>query len=206
MEDKTAARRAHNLAQQQAFDDIVASFEQTIPGDILQRLDLVVQRAEIHPGDAVLDVGTGVGVLLLFILKHNPSRVMACDLSEAMLERVSAKFGDRLITLQADVVDIPQDEGPFNVVLCNAMFGNVYDQAETLEAIDRLLSIEGRLVISHPMGSAFVRRLKESSPELDLKDLPDERTLEHLLKGTGLALAQFTDEPDLYLATCVKSR
>ena len=206
MEDKADARMAHNMAQQQAFDGMVASFDQPIPEDVLQRLDLVIDRADIHPGDAVLDVGTGVGVLLPFILKRNPSRVVACDLSRMMLERVKSKFGDSLITLQADVVDIPQNQGPFNVVFCNAMFGNVYDQAETLEAIDRLLSVRERLAISHPMGSSFVRRLKESNPELRLKDLPDKRTLGQLLKGSGLALAQFTDEPYLYLATCVKSK
>ena len=206
MEDKAAARRAHNLAQQQVFDGMVATFEQPIQEDILQRLNTVVEGADIHPGDAVLDVGTGVGVLLPFILKCNPSRVVACDLSQAMLERVRARFSHGLTTLHADVVDIPADEGPFDVVFCNAMFGNVYDQVETLKAIAGLLSVGGRLTISHPMGSVFVRKLKENSPELHLKDLPDEETLGQLLNGTGLALTGFTDEPDLYLSICVKSR
>ncbi|MBF8266891.1 MAG: Methyltransferase type 11 [Dehalococcoidia bacterium] len=202
---KAAARRAHNQVQQQAFDDIVASFEQPIPEDVLQCLELVVNKAQIHPGEAVLDIGTGIGVLIPFILKHHPSRVVACDLSGEMLKRVRARFGDRVTTLQADVVDIPLEQGPVGVVFCNAVFGNVYDQRETLEAIGRLLAPGGRLAISHPMGSAFVRRLKESSPRLQLKELPDEDSLRRLLEGTGLALAYFSDGLDLYLAICVKA-
>jgi ubiquinone/menaquinone biosynthesis C-methylase UbiE len=150
-------------------------------------------------------VGTGTGVLIPLILKHHPSRVLACDLSGEMLQRASRRYGDRVTTLQADVVDIPLDQGPFGVVFCNAAFGNVYDQRETLEAIAGLLSPLGRLVISHPLGSAFVRRLKEGSPQYHLKDLPNEKQLRQLLDGTGLILAQFTDEPDLYVAICEKT-
>ena len=167
------------------------------------KLDLVDLRLELS--DAVLDVGTGTGVLLPLILKRHPSRVVACDLSGEMLQRASRRFGDRVVTLQTDVVDIPLDQGPFGVVFCNAAFGNVYDQRETLEAIAVLLGPMGRLVISHPMGSAFVRRLKEGSPQYHLKDLPNEKQLRRLLDGTGLIMARFTDEADLYLAICEKT-
>ena len=166
---------------------------------------ILVREAAVGAGQRVLDVGTGTGVLISFILKHHPSRVLACDLSGEMLQRASLRFGDRVAILQADVVDISLDRGPFGVVFCNAAFGNVYDQRETLEAIAGLLGPTGRLVISHPMGSAFVRMLKEGSPQYHLKDLPNEMQLLQLLDGTGLILDQFTDEPDLYLAICVKT-
>ena len=205
MEDRPATRRAHNYAQQRAFDEVANVFEQPPPEDVLQRLEMVVDTANIQPGEAVLDVGTGTGVLIPFILKHQPSRVLACDLSGEMLQRASRRFGDSVVTLQADVVDIPLDQGPFGVVFFNAAFGNVYDQRETVEAIAGLLSPGGRLIISHPLGSAFVRRLREDSPQYHLKDLPDETQLMQLLDGTGLVLARFTDETDLYLAICEKT-
>ena len=90
-------------------------------------------------------------------------------------------------------------------VFCNAMFGNVYDQRQTIEAIDALLAPGGRLVISHPLGSDFVKRLKAGSPQYHLKELPDEASLKRLVDGTGLAVTRFVDEPDLYLAVCTKA-
>ena len=204
MEEKAAARRDHNLNQQQAFDDVVNAFEQPVPEDVLQRLELVVERAQVRPGEAVIDAGGGTGVLIPIILKRHPSRILVCDLSSEMLKRTESRFGDQVTTLQADVVDIAMEEASLDVVFCNAMFGNVYDQRETVEAIVRLLRPAGRLVISHPMGSAFVRRLKEGSPQYHLKELPDESSLTRMLEGTGLVLSQITDEPDLYLAICEK--
>ncbi len=205
MEDTTTARRAHNLNQQRAFDEVAEGFAQPIPEDILQRLEAVVDRAHIRPDEPVLDVGTGVGVLLPFILKHRPARVVACDLSGEMIKVAGQRFGDSVTLLQTDVVDIPPEQGPFGAVFCNAMFGNVYDQRQTIEAIDGLLAPGGRLVISHPLGSDFVKRLKAGSPQYHLKELPDEASLKRLVDGTGLAVTRFVDETDLYLAVCTKA-
>ena len=139
-------------------------------------------------------MGTGVGVLLPFILKHRPARVAACDLSGEMIKVAGQRFGDSVTLLQMDVMDIPPEQGPFGAVFCNAMFGNVYDQRQTIEAIGALLAPGGRLVISHPLGSDFVKRLKAGSPQYHLKELPDEAALNRLVDGTGLAVTHFVDE------------
>lgn len=204
MRERTSARRAHNLNQQQAFDAVAKYFDQPVPDEILQRLDRVVEAASIEPGEVVLDVGVGAGVLMSLILKRLPGRVLACDLSPEMLSRTKARFGERVTTVHSDVVDLPGDWGPVDVVFCNAMFGNVYDQTETVVAVSALLGPDGRLVISHPMGSGFVRRLKENSPQYQLKELPSDKALSAMLVGTDLALTGFTDSPDLYLAVCQK--
>ncbi len=205
MEDATTARKEHNTLQQRAFDEVAGGFAQPIPEDILRRLEAVVDSAQIRPEEAVLDVGTGAGVLLQFILKRRPARVVACDLSGEMIKVATQRFGDRVTLLQTDVADIPPEQGPFGAVFCNAMFGNVYDQRQTVEAIDSLLGPGGRFVISHPLGSDFVKRLKTGSPQYNLKELPDEASLKRLVEGTGLAVTHFVDEPDLYLAICTKA-
>ena len=205
MQDNPAARRAHNLLQQQVFDQVAHGFGQPVPDDVLERLESVVEAAQIRPDETALDVGTGAGVLLPFILRRQPSRVVACDLSEEMIKLARQRHGGSVAVLKADVVDVPLELGPFGVVFCNAMFGNVYDQRQTLEAIEGLLAPGGRLVISHPMGRDFVRRLKAGSPQYHLKELPDRAALERLVAGTSLAVARFVDEPDLYLAVCGKA-
>ena len=205
MNESTGSRSDHNLLQQQAFDEVAEGFGQPIPEDVLQRLQSVVEMAGIAPGESVLDVGTGAGVLIPFILQRRPSRVAACDLSGEMLQLASGRYGDKVTFLQSDVVDVPAELGPFNAVFCNAMFGNVFDQRQTVEAIENLLAVSGRLVISHPMGRDFVRRLKAGSPQYNLKELPDEPALVRLVNGTGLSVTRYVDEPDLYVAICAKT-
>ena len=205
MENTPASRSHHNLLQQRAFDEIAEGFGQPIPEDVLQRLQRVVEMARIAPGESALDVGTGAGVLIPFILRRQPSRVVGCDLSGEMVKLASQRHGDSAIFLRSDVVDLPGELGPFDVVFCNAMFGNVFDQRQTIEVIESLLAPGGRLVISHPMGRDFVRRLKEGSPQFHLKELPDEAALERLVSGTSLVIERYVDEPDLYVAICAKA-
>lgn len=205
MDSTFSSRRAHNEAQQQAFDRVAPLFEQAPEQEILKRLRVVVDYARIQRNESILDVGTGTGVLLPFILEHFPSRVLACDLSKEMLKRAREQFGSTVSTLQADVVDISVSDGLFDVIFCNAAFGNVYDQKETLAAMDTLLSPIGRLIISHPMGSAFVKRLKMESPQYHLKDLPNEMQLTQILIGTRLKVVHFIDEPNFYMALSMKS-
>ena len=120
-----------------------------------------------------------------------------------MLTKAKAKYGRSVKYVQQDVIDLPGKEGPFDVVFCNAVFGNIYDQRQALKAIHSLLAEEGKLVISHPMGKDFVRRLKERYPE-DITELPDGSSIGPLLESGGFSLIQFIDEPELYLAIAKK--
>ena len=197
---KLGKRHEYNRRQAQAFDKAADVFLKPVPEDVLDRLRMVVDEAGIQPGDTVLDVGTGTGVLLPFILKKHPGRVVACDLSSEMIARAWRRFSLQIRFLHVGVVDIPRGEGPFDAVFCNACFANFYDQWATVRAIHRLLAPEGRLVISHPMGREFVIQLKRDSRELDLRELPpSEESARKLLEPAGFRLLSFRDEALLYL-------
>lgn len=201
---KSPTRQEHNRIQSQLFDRMAEFFQRPIPQDVRERLVRIVAQAEVKPRDAVLDVGTGTGVLLPLILAAQPSRVVACDLSQQMLSHAVARFGAQVILYQGDVVDLPAELGPFDTVFCNAVFPNFYDRRQTLEVIHSLLKAGGKLIISHPMGKDFVRQLKANSRELELEELPEREPLMQLLKEVGFQLVHFIDERDLYLAIAQK--
>ena len=205
-ESSESGRKEHDRRQAEVFDRVVDTFEEPIPEDIVARLEPIVASAGIKEGDAVLDVGTGTGVLIALILQFKPSRVVGCDLSAEMLARARAKFGEKVRFVQRDIVDLPREEGPFNVVFCNAVFGNIYNQREAVAAISSLLADGGRLVISHPLGKGFVKELSRKSTAFSIKELPDRARLKSLLEPHGLRLVAFTDEPNLYIAIAEKSQ
>jgi len=205
-ESSESGRKEHDRRQAEVFDRVVDTFEEPIPEDIVARLETIVASAGIKEGDVVLDVGTGTGVLIPLILKFKPSRVVGCDLSAEMLARARAKFGEKVSFVERDIVDLSREEGPFNVVFCNAVFGNFYDQREAVAAISSLLVAGGRLVVSHPMGKGFVKGLSRRSMAFRIKELPHRVRLESLLEPHGLRLVAFTDEPSLYITIAGKSQ
>ena len=62
---------------------------------------------------------------------------------------------------------------------------------------------EGRIVIRHPLGKAFILSLKEKVP-FPLDEFPKETEVGALLKPFGFEIEMFIDEPKLYILVATK--
>lgn len=196
-------RSRHNAYQRRKFQESLDLFRRPVPADVEERTARIVAAAELSPRDRVLDAGTGTGVLIPHIRRHGAHRIVACDLSAAMLAEVQKRHPCVRVWC-GDVMDIPARLGPFDAVFFNAMFGNVWDQGMTLQAAVERLRPRGRVVISHPMGAAFVEELRRADPELVPHPLPGAQRVAELIAGLPLAARELRDEPALYL--CVLER
>jgi len=186
-----------NRLQKEYFDENVDLFEAPLPIGVPERLETTVKASGHRSGERVLDVGTGTGILITFILKYKPSEIHGCDLSENMLQRVKEKFPQVIVHL-CDIRDLPLPDDSLDVVFINACFSNIMDKSKSLDNIYRLLRQQGRLVISHPLGRNFIVELKKNTP-FDLDILPDEEGARGLLEPHGFEVTTFRDEPAFYL-------
>lgn len=192
-------RRVHNARQAAIFDQAVEFFLRPIPPEIEQRTERIVAAAALPSGRRVIDVGSGVGVLIRHLQANGASRIVACDLSEQMLATARERHGDAIEYYLGDIIDFPGDGEPFDAVFFNAVFGNVYDPERALSHVRALLRPSGKVILSHPLGRAWHTRLRAQNPEMVPRDLPDAAEAERLFIRTGFRLAVALDEPDLYL-------
>ncbi len=199
MSDK---RQQHNSYQREIFDAQVDVFRQVIAKDIQERTRRIVAAADLMPGNRVLDVGTGIGVLIPDFRFFGVTDIVGCDISMAMLAEAQVRFPE-IVFWCGDVIDLPQKFGSFDVVFFNAMFGNVCNQRQTLEAIRPRLNVNGRIIISHPMGASFQAQLTRNDSRLVPHRLPNRKKLNALITGLTLRIYDFYDEDALYLC-CLK--
>jgi SAM-dependent methyltransferase len=193
-----------NKLQQLYFNEHVDLFKPPLPEGVPERLKATVKASGLRSGDRVLDVGTGTGILITFILEYGPAEVHACDLSENMLQRVKERF-PRVITHLCDIRDLQLPDDSLDVVFINACFSNIMDKSKSLDNLYRLLSPQGRLVISHPLGREFIIGLKKHTPfHLDL--LPDEAQARELFERHGFEIVSFRDEPLFYIFVAVTTK
>jgi ubiquinone/menaquinone biosynthesis C-methylase UbiE len=189
--------RAINALQRDYFNRYVDLFEPPLPEGVPERLRQIIRSGAIQTGESVLDVGTGTGILIPYIMEFEPSEVHACDLAEKMLTRVKDKF-PHVITHLCDVGDLDLPEDSLDVVFINGCFSNIVDKAKSLDLLYRLLRPKGRLIISHPLGREFILELRKHAPfPLDL--LPDDVEVRELLQQHGFNMTQYRDEPAFYL-------
>ncbi len=187
-----------NRLQAAYFGRNVEIFEPPLPEGVPERLERIVDSAGIEPADSVLDVGTGTGILLPLIRKHEPGRIYANDLSEGMLEFVRTHHRYAM-TAPGDVADLAMADQSIGVAIINACYPNIIDKGSTFTNLRRMLRPGGRLVISHPLGRSFVEVLKKNVP-LPLDDFPATRPeAAALFMPYGFQVSLFIDEKELYI-------
>jgi ubiquinone/menaquinone biosynthesis C-methylase UbiE len=190
--------------QRRRFNELVDVFDTPQPSEVMERLREVVSSASLRPGEVVLDVGTGVGVLVPLIKFYHRSTVFACDLAEKMLQRVREKF-PAVRTHHADITVLRLESGSVDAIFMNAMFGNIADKPRACQNAARMLRTGGRLIVSHPEGRAFVDQLRVTT-DLFIESLPTREEFQALLSPLGLDVITYRDEPHLYLLVARKKR
>ncbi len=193
-----------NRLQRNSFDKLYQLFEPPLPEGVPERLEKIVVHGKITRGDTVLDVGSGTGILIPIIKKYKPGGIYACDLSKRMLEQLKKNY-PYVKTIMADVRDLKLPEGSIDAAFLNACYPNIVDKAVAFSNISRMMKANGRIVISHPLGKAFILSLKKGAP-FPLDEFPEEPEAGALLEPFGFEIETFIDEPRLYILIATKCR
>ncbi|BCG90283.1 SAM-dependent methyltransferase [Mesorhizobium sp. 113-3-9] len=109
----------------------------------------LAQLADITAGMSVLDVGSGVGGPARFLAATYGCRVIGVDLSEPFVD--AARYltgrtgqGGQLSFLTASALELPFDDGRFDIVLLQHVAMNISDRARLYREIRRVLKSGGR--------------------------------------------------------------
>jgi ubiquinone/menaquinone biosynthesis C-methylase UbiE len=194
---------------QEYFDQLAPTWDKELTPERLKCLGNIVKKLGIKPGYYVLDIGSGTGVLLPFLITElsDEGKIIALDFSAEMLGQAKAKnFPPMVGFAQADVLAIPLADNSVDLAICNSVFPHFNDKVKALKEIARVLKNNGRLVICHTMSRAMINQLHQSAGGIVASDLlPDEFQLRRLVKQAGLKITHFEDRPERYLVIAEKS-
>jgi ubiquinone/menaquinone biosynthesis C-methylase UbiE len=155
----------------------------------------LLQQANLHPGNRVLDLGCGTGSLVALIKRVHPEvSVVALDPDPKALARAKKKAARAGVSIQFDQGfsdELPFADGSFDRVFSSFMFHHIHaDQKEkTLQEVYRILSPGGSLHLldfesSDEETQGVLARWLHSSHRL--KD-NSEIKIVGLMKGAGFA-------------------
>jgi SAM-dependent methyltransferase len=112
----------------------------------------LVDLAEITSATMVLDAGSGVGGTARYVADHCGAQVTAVDLTDEYCETNRwlnglVRLDGRISVRQADVTELPFDDGTFDVAISQHVQMNVADKARLYSEARRVLASGGRLVL-----------------------------------------------------------
>ncbi len=187
----------------QYFNDRAAIWDDEISEKDVKKLEVMARRLSIESSSAVLDVGTGTGVFLPFLLNSagDKGRVVAIDFAEEMLKIARTKdFNGNVSFICADVCGIPCDGGTFDCVVCYSSFPHFQDKPGALAEIFRVTKNGGWLFICHTSSRACINDIHRQLPVVNNDILPGTDEMRALLLAAGFIDIKIEDGEDSYLA------
>lgn len=143
--------------------DIVAFFDRCAPtwdaelikSDVI--IGKILDNAEIEPGQDILDVACGSGVMFPYYLSRNAASVTGIDISPEMARIAGEKYRDQetVQVICGDVEETVFDRKFDRIVVYNA-FPHFPDPQRLIQVLAGLLKEGGRLTIAHGASRAQI--------------------------------------------------
>ena len=162
----------------------------------------------IESGATVLDVGTGTGVFLPYLLKlaGTEGRIIALDHADKMLLKAKAKrFSEHVDYICSDVMTIPLSDESCDAVVCYSCLPHFPDKLKAMLAVKHVLKKGGHIFICHSSGREHINSIHCRIPALQNDLLPDAIEMMTLLTNAGFAEIKVEDKQDSYFACGRKS-
>jgi demethylmenaquinone methyltransferase/2-methoxy-6-polyprenyl-1,4-benzoquinol methylase len=175
-----------------------------------EKIELMLRLLNIQQGDAVLDVGTGTGVLLPSLLQYTQAEnITAIDAAFKMIEAAQRKFkGVNITFATGDILDYPFDEDSFDHVVCYSVFPHFEEKSKTLKRIAGILKTGGLLSILHSSSKETINGVHIHARHHEINSdylLPAARYVP-LANSLSLAEEILIDNGEMFMFTARKIR
>ncbi len=198
------------MSRQAYFNQLADSWDKRFQTEALSTfLEKLVSTFGLLPGQKILDVGAGTGILIPFLLKAvGPTgQISAIDYAEKMVRICKSKYSHlpnvTFAVQQVETLDFPLQT--FDAVTCFGLFPHVENKEEALRQMNRVLKTNGKLIIAHALSSTEIKAHHHSASSVVAHDvLPSLAVIKKLLTQAGFGKIQIIDKPGQYLNISIK--
>ncbi len=107
----------------------------------------MVEAVQASPGERVLDVATGTGLVARALVRRYGCSVVGLDQSEEMLGRARALVGDGVELVRGEAESLPFADAEFDALTFTYLLRYVDDPAATMRELARVVRPGGRIAM-----------------------------------------------------------
>jgi len=185
------------------FNEKASIWDESVAEKDVTKLENVARQLNLELGTTVLDIGTGTGVFVPYLVKKmgQEGQLVAFDIAEKMLQVARAKgIPGKITYVQADVNFIPLVDEHFDAVVCYSSFPHFENKAKALYEIKRVLKKGGRLFVCHTASRDNINAIHSQIPGFASHILPNRGEMKRLLLESGFIEVEVYDTTQSYFA------
>lgn len=149
--------------------EVISFFDRLAPdwdGEMIRSdeiISLILDQTGIGPGQDILDVACGTGVLIPDYLSRKVASVTGVDISSGMIRIAQEKFPQKNVSFLCCDVETFSPERLFDAIVIYNAFPHFPDPDRLIAHLSSLLKPGGRLTVAHGMSRAMIDRHHEGS-------------------------------------------
>lgn len=185
------------------FNSMAEKWDKTVYHDE-NKIKRILEMVKLEEGSRILDVGTGTGVMVPFLLMSAGSggRIIAVDMAEKMIEAAKSKFDyENVGYIVGDILQIEMQEDYFDCIMCYSIFPHFEDRkAEAVLKLASYLKKKGKMTICHSQSREAINNLhKEASETVKNDRLPSADVIKGYFEAAGLDTVVEVDSDEMFV-------
>lgn len=167
------------------------------------KINEILDLSDIPAGAKILDVGTGTGIMIPFLLSKigDTGEITAVDIADKMIEIARNKYPYANVNFIAgDVFNLNLPAGYFDIIMCYSVFPHLEYKPTVAERLGKFLKPHGKIVICHSQSRDEINHMHENaSPAVSTDHLPDAGTLKRYFANYNFDTIVEVDDERLFV-------
>lgn len=127
-----------------------------------KKIRKILDLAEIKENSKILDIGTGTGILISYLLEKSPSKLVGVDISENMIEVAMKKYKDKNVKfIVSDIMDFNEDK--YDYIFIYSAYPHFKEKEKLFEHLLKLLNNNGKVIIAHSQSRDEINHVHSKS-------------------------------------------
>ncbi|KOF56156.1 hypothetical protein AGR56_04380 [Clostridium sp. DMHC 10] len=166
------------------------------------KLKKIIDLSNIKYNSKIIDIGTGTGIMLDYLMQTNPLKITAIDISENMIAVAKSKYKDNKISFVNDDIFNFKEDG-YDYALLYSVYPHFEDKEALFRQISNLLNNNGKIIIAHSESKEKINAVHSLSESVKHDILPSiEITAKIMCKY--FKISTIIDNEEMYFIDGIK--
>lgn len=167
-----------------------------------KKLEEILASALVKEGSKILDVGTGTGILIKYLLSTNPEKIVAVDIAENMITVAKEKYKDNRVSfIVKDIMEYTEEN--FDYVFLYSVYPHFKDKEAIFKHLSSLMTSRGKIIIAHSQSKEKINEVHGKSDVVKEDKLPSGEVTAKIMEGY-FKVEKIIDNDNMYYVSGIK--